>query len=96
MVSDVVDVLTVVFLFVAILFLILSARAHERRAAALQIRVEHLEEFSPLWDVVRCRACGCTEDAACMSGCWWVEEDLCSSCADDAIADAHPNTGEGR
>lgn len=34
-----------------------------------------------------CRACGCTEDAPgegplyCAGGCWWVEPDLCSTCA---------------
>lgn len=28
-----------------------------------------------------CRGCGCTEISACPGGCWWVESDLCSSCA---------------
>lgn len=28
-----------------------------------------------------CRECGCTELQACPGGCWWVEGDLCSSCA---------------
>jgi len=28
-----------------------------------------------------CRVCGCTETRACEGGCWWVAEDLCSSCA---------------
>lgn len=28
-----------------------------------------------------CRVCGCTEHAACDRGCWWIEPDLCSSCA---------------
>lgn len=28
-----------------------------------------------------CRVCGCTEDKACVGGCWWVEYDLCSACA---------------
>lgn len=27
-----------------------------------------------------CRRCGCTDDAACIGGCWWVAGDLCSSC----------------
>jgi hypothetical protein len=27
-----------------------------------------------------CRVCGCTENNACKGGCWWVEENLCSSC----------------
>ena len=28
-----------------------------------------------------CRVCGCTWDNACEGGCYWVEDDLCSSCA---------------
>lgn len=27
-----------------------------------------------------CRVCGCTESRACLGGCWWVEDDLCSTC----------------
>lgn len=29
----------------------------------------------------QCRVCGCTELDACPGGCSWVEEDLCSRCA---------------
>jgi ParB/RepB/Spo0J family partition protein len=29
-----------------------------------------------------CRQCGCTDDYGCEEGCSWVEEDLCSVCAD--------------
>ncbi len=29
-----------------------------------------------------CRVCGCTDDNACLGGCWWIEPDLCSACAD--------------
>ena len=29
-----------------------------------------------------CRVCGCTQNNACPNGCWWVEEDLCSHCAE--------------
>lgn len=36
-------------------------------------------------DVARCQRCGCTEDAACEGGCYWVANpqfiDLCSACA---------------
>lgn len=57
------------------------------RVALLTRRVDELDErvafLEPLFDVRRCRVCDCTDDVACMSGCWWVEEDLCSSCADD-------------
>ncbi len=28
----------------------------------------------------KCRVCGCTDDHACEGGCYWVEDDLCSSC----------------
>lgn len=35
-----------------------------------------------------CRSCGCTDDWACVVPptyvpCHWVEEDLCSACADE-------------
>ncbi len=33
-----------------------------------------------------CKVCGCTEDNACMTPdgpCYWVEPDLCSTCAAD-------------
>lgn len=29
----------------------------------------------------RCRVCGCTDQYACIGGCYWIEPDLCSSCA---------------
>ena len=32
-----------------------------------------------------CRVCGCTDDRACMTTagpCYWVEDDLCSACAE--------------
>ncbi len=31
-------------------------------------------------DEPMCRVCGCTDLHGCPEGCWWVEEDLCSSC----------------
>lgn len=39
--------------------------------------------------LTRCRVCGCTEADACLHGCCWVEEDLCSVCAvaAEALAD---------
>ncbi|WP_449240565.1 hypothetical protein [Desulfoscipio gibsoniae] len=40
------------------------------------------EENEPLFDVNTCRVCGCTDDNACPGGCWWVEPDLCSRCAE--------------
>lgn len=41
--------------------------------------------FEP-FKVARCRVCGCTDNQACPEGCWWVEPDLCSSCAPAAAA----------
>ncbi len=39
--------------------------------------------YQGLWDLAGvCRACGCTDDAACEEGCYWVEADLCSACRD--------------
>jgi hypothetical protein len=29
----------------------------------------------------RCRSCGCSNLSGCPGGCWWVEDDLCSTCA---------------
>lgn len=28
----------------------------------------------------RCHVCKCTETSACPGRCWWIGEDLCSSC----------------
>jgi hypothetical protein len=33
-----------------------------------------------------CRSCGCTPARACPGGCYWLEEDLCSSCANVHVA----------
>jgi len=30
-----------------------------------------------------CRVCGCTQERACPGGCYWVEPNLCSVCADN-------------
>lgn len=31
----------------------------------------------------KCRVCGCDWNHPCPGGCWWVEDDLCSSCAEE-------------
>lgn len=33
----------------------------------------------------QCRECGCTDNSACDEGCAWVEPDLCSACAPEAV-----------
>lgn len=30
---------------------------------------------------VKCRHCGCTSGHACVGGCYWVLDDVCSNCA---------------
>lgn len=30
----------------------------------------------------KCRICGCTWNHACVGGCYWVEDDLCSQCSE--------------
>jgi hypothetical protein len=42
---------------------------------------------------IRCRVCGCTEIDACDPPCSWIEEDLCSGCAEAVHAMA--NWAEG-
>lgn len=34
----------------------------------------------PLDRVRTCRGCGCTDDRACEGGCYWVSDEVCSSC----------------
>lgn len=40
-----------------------------------------------------CRICGCTDDRACLGGCSWLEEDLCSTCARQELARIGPPHG---
>lgn len=46
---------------------------------ALQVAVEQVRAQTEAW---RCRGCGCTNGTPCEGGCWWVEPNLCSQCAD--------------
>ena len=39
----------------------------------------------------KCRVCGCTQDHACPGGCYWVEEDLCSACAEELSGEGEDN-----
>ena len=45
----------------------------------------------PLFDEQVCRICGCTWDHACPGGCYWVEDDLCSVCAEKVGEGNHGN-----
>lgn len=62
------------------------------RFAAIDDDVDRLA----LLDVPHCRVCRCTDEVACMTVCWWVEEDLCSSCADDEAATGGSSLEVGR
>lgn len=43
--------------------------------------------------VQRCRECGCTNDKACPGGCSWIEQDLCSTCAEPIDGDTVMEVG---
>lgn len=42
-----------------------------------------------------CRLCGCTDSAACLGGCSWVEADLCSACCDRLATAARVEVADG-
>ncbi|MDD3230486.1 MAG: hypothetical protein PHE09_14900 [Oscillospiraceae bacterium] len=42
----------------------------------------------------KCRVCGCTWDHACPGGCYWVEPDLCSKCAEKLQRKEEPQNDE--
>ena len=42
-----------------------------------------IDQMDPQFFNRKCRVCGCDWNHPCPGGCWWVEEDLCSSCADE-------------
>jgi hypothetical protein len=42
-----------------------------------------LKEDEVLFDEQKCRVCGCTYSNGCPGGCYWVEDDLCSRCAEN-------------
>ena len=50
-----------------------------------KVRIEVRRDRNGL---TRCRVCGCTEVDACPEGCGWEpgEEDLCTTCAEAALA----------
>lgn len=50
-------------------YLLLSERDQDELVAAAELAA-----------LPTCRVCGCNELHACAGGCYWVEEDLCSSC----------------
>lgn len=83
----------------AAVVVILSAAAVQSRMELRECRgrIRELEQAlsDGVWIERRCRVCDCTDDVACWAGCWWVEEDLCSSCADDEAAGSSLEGGRG-
>jgi hypothetical protein len=45
------------------------------------------DKFEIVEDEQTCRVCGCTWDNACEGGCYWVEDDLCSKCANERVSE---------
>jgi len=43
----------------------------------------------------KCRVCGCDWFHACLGGCYWVEDDLCSSCEEDLANEMLSNEENG-
>lgn len=71
------------------------------QAIAILLDTDPVSPLSPLYitlldvtdicaapDIRRCRGCGCTDRAACLTEdgpCHWVEPELCSACASSAL-----------
>lgn len=51
-------------------------------ASAIVLAINSFAGFEAALVQRRCRVCGCTQLNACPGRCWWVESDLCSTCAD--------------
>lgn len=45
-------------------------------------KIKRLEKRLKDEEIQKCRVCGCTYYTPCEGGCYWVEEDLCSKCAE--------------
>jgi hypothetical protein len=54
--------------------------------ANLQIQTEATAVCAAWRERHACRVCGCSHWDPCPEGCWWVEPDLCSSCARRPLA----------
>lgn len=64
-------------------------RATDAARDAVLERVEEVNQAAIAAGNV-CRGCGCSDFNACYPPCYWVEPNLCSTCAGDA--DERPNT----
>lgn len=44
-----------------------------------------ITQIDPNFFTRKCRICGCDWNHPCECGCSWVEDDLCSTCADQGL-----------
>lgn len=66
-----------------VLTVLTPVQMEEIRDAELRIdERKKLFEFLKTEGMQFCRICGCTHYFACDGGCSWIEDDLCSACAD--------------
>ncbi len=61
-------------------------------ASALQYMLEQALAQQPEQSSTpgRCRVCGCTDEHGCPDGCFWVQDDLCSSCIEHLDVEVTP------
>ena len=86
----IVEVVCTLALAAAVILLVVSIRLIGRRLTRLEQRVDAIDPAL----VPACRMCGCTDDQACWpGGCFWVEPDLCSSCAPDVDGSSFEDEG---
>ncbi len=80
----------VIVLAVAVIALGFESRGLRREVRELSCELERRTQYVPLFDATPlavCRGCGGDELVIIMAGCTWVEDNLCSSCADDEECD---------
>ncbi len=80
----------VVCLGIATIALGIELAGIRRLVRELSCELERRTQYVPLFDagdMFVCRGCGADELVVITAGCTWVEDDLCSSCADDDECD---------
>lgn len=82
----------VVLFGIAVIALGCMVAGVRRAVVELACELERRTEYRPLEDpditpMNVCRDCGADELVVIMASCTWVEDDLCSSCADDHECD---------
>ncbi len=62
-----------------------------------EVKDDQYEGNDELFVEQKCRICGCTDNNACDGGCYWVEPDLCSRCAENSCDETNCpfNNGQG-